>query len=120
MWGGGDKFYLNHAVGFLGDFVVWITTSSDVTFSLNTAGTMGCDDASGGAVKGRCTRSGDYLSLRRVGNSSGLFSTLGYEIKLVDPTRSTDCATAPGCRQDVRYVEFGRPRDTHGGGELIP
>ncbi|WP_143266808.1 hypothetical protein [Paraburkholderia caledonica] len=120
MWGGGDKFYLNHAVGFLGDFVVWITTSSDVTFSLNTAGTTGCDDASGGAVKGRCTRSGDYLSLRRVGNWSGLFSTLGYEIKLVDPTRSTDCATAPGCRQDVRYVEFGRPRDVHGGGDLIP
>lgn len=120
LWGGGGKFYMNHAVGFLGDFVVWITTSSDATFSLNKAGTMACDDASGGAVKGRCTRSGDYLSLRRVGNSSGLFDTLGYEIKLVDPTRSTDCATAPGCRQDVRYVEFGRPGDTGGRGVLIP
>lgn len=119
MWGGGGKYYMNHAVGFLGDFVVWITTASDATFSLDstTPGITGCDDASGGAVAGRCTRSGDYLSLRRVGNSSGLFGTLGYEIRLVDPTRSTDCATAPGCRQDVRYIEFGRPEDT-GGGEV--
>ena len=50
----------------------------------------GCDDASGGAVSGRCTRSGDYLSVHRVGNASGLFGTLGYEINLVDSTESTE------------------------------
>jgi hypothetical protein len=120
MWGGGGKYFLNHAVGFLGDFVVWITTASDVTFTVDTAtGPTACDDASGGAVAGRCTRSGDYLSLRRVGNASGLFGTLGYEIKLVDPTLSTDCVKAPGCRQDVHYIEFGRPQDTGGNGGIV-
>jgi hypothetical protein len=120
MWGGGGKFYMNHAAGFLGDFVVWITTSSDVTFTVDSTqpGVVGCDNASGGMVSGRCTRSGDYLSLRRVGSNSGLFGTLGYEIKLVDSTMSTDCIVAPGCRQDVRYIEFGRPEDTGGRGEI--
>jgi hypothetical protein len=118
MWGGGGLHYMNHAVGFLGDFVVWNTTSSDATFVLDSTlpGITGCDDASGGLVKGRCTRSGDYLSLRRVGNNSGLFGTAGYEIKLVDPKLSTDCVTAPGCNQDERYIEFGRPHDIGIGG----
>jgi hypothetical protein len=114
MWGGGGSFYMNHAVGFLGDFVVYITTSSNVTFTVDTTTKpTGCDDASGGAVKGRCTRSGDYLSARRVGNAPGLFGTLGYEIKLVDSTKSTDCIVAPGCNQNVRWIEWGRPEDVN-------
>jgi hypothetical protein len=123
MWGGGGSF-MNHAAGFPLDFVVWITTASDVTFTadptkVTPAGS--CVDASGGAVAGRCTRSGDYLSTRRVGASSGLFGTLAYEPRLVDPSKSTDCLTAPGCRLDVRYVEFGRPGDTStGDGEPPP
>ena len=117
MWGGGGS-YMNHAAGFPLDFVVWITTASDVTFTadptkITPAGS--CPDASGGAVAGRCTRSGDYLSVRRVGSTAGLFGTLAYEPRLVDPSKSTDCLTAPGCRLDVRYVEFGRPGDTSTG-----
>ena len=111
MWGGGGSFYMNNAVGFLGDFVVYNTTSSNVTLTANPANATGCDDASGGAVKGRCTRSGDYLSVRRVGSASGLFGTLGYEVNLVDSTKSTDCLTAPGCVQNVRWIEWGRPGD---------
>ena len=30
LWGGGNS-YMNRAVGFLGDFVVYVTTASDVT-----------------------------------------------------------------------------------------
>jgi hypothetical protein len=114
MWGGGASF-LNHAVGFPLDFVMWITTASDVTFTADPTKVTppgSCPDASAGATPGRCTRSGDYLSTRRVGDTSGLFGTLGYEVKLVDPTKSKDCLSGPGCRQDVRYVEFGRPEDT--------
>jgi len=65
MWGGGGS-YMNHAAGFPLDFVVWITTASDVTFTDPTKITPdgSCPDGSGGAVAGRCTRSGDYLSER--------------------------------------------------------
>jgi hypothetical protein len=116
MWGGGGNNYMNHAVGFLRDFstelqsyVVYNTTASDVTFTATPR--TNCDDASGGVVAGRCTRSGDYLSLRPVGTASDLFGTLGYEINLVNPSTSTDCLTAPGCLQNVRWVEFGRPAE---------
>ena len=111
MWGGNDKHYMNHAAGFPLDFLLYITTASNVTFTVNPVGATGCDDASGGKVSGRCTRSGDFLSVRRVGTNSGLFGTLAYEIDLVDSTKSTDCLTAPGCLQNVRWVEFGRPSD---------
>jgi hypothetical protein len=111
MWGGGGNYYMNHAVGFPQDFLLYITTASNVTFTVNPVGATACDDASGGLVAGRCTRSGDYLGLRRVGNSSGLFGTAGYEINLNDSTKSTDCLTAPGCAQNERWVIFGRPGD---------
>ncbi len=111
MWGGGGANYINHAVGFPQDFLLYITTSSNVTFTADPTNATGCDDASGGLVSGRCTRSGDYLSLRRVGNASGLFGTTGYEIDLNDPTKSTDCLKAPGCSQNERWVIFGRPGD---------
>jgi hypothetical protein len=111
MWGGGGNNFMNHAVGFPQDFLLYITTASNVTFTVNPVGATGCDDASGGLVSGRCTRSGDYLSVRRLGNTSGLFGTAGYEINLNDSTKSTDCLKAPGCTQNVRWVVFGRPGD---------
>lgn len=111
MYGGNDKYYMNNVVGFPQDFLLYITTNSNVTFTADPASSTGCDDASGGKVKGRCTRSGDYLGVRRVGSNSGLFGTVGYETNLVDSTKSTDCLKAPGCLLNERWIEFGRPDD---------
>ena len=116
IWGGNDKYYVNNAVGFPQDFVLYLTTGSNVTFTANPANVTpagSCDDVSGGTVKGRCTRSGDYLSARQVGSSNGVFGTLAYEVVAVDATKSTDCLKAPGCVQNVHWVEWGRPGDVN-------
>ena len=120
MWGGGGKYFENHAVGFMGDFVVWITTGSNVTPTSAGPPSGFCQDASFANPTGRCTRSGDYLGVRRVGSSSGLFVTAGYETLLGDTTKAADClAAGQTCSMNLRYVEFGRPADT-GGGPGIP
>jgi hypothetical protein len=109
MYGGNDKYYMNNVVGFPLDYLLYITTNSNVTFTQNPANATGCDDASGGKVTGRCTRSGDFLGVRRVASNSGLFGTVGYETNLLDSTKSTDCLKAPGCQFNERWIEFGRP-----------
>jgi hypothetical protein len=109
MWGGGGQNYMNHVVGFPEDLLLYNTTNSNVTFTATPQ--ANCDDASGGLVTDHCTRSGDFLSLRRVGTADGLFGTLGYEVDLVNPNSSTDCTKPPGCVQNVRWIEFGRIRD---------
>ena len=121
MWGGGGKYFQNHAVGFLGDFVVWITTGSTVTMTSGTPGNT-CQDASfAGNPANRCTRSGDYLGVRRVGTSSGLFATAGYETLLGDSTKAVDClAAGQTCSENLRYIVFGRPGDTNGGQSIPP
>src|SRR5215472_2562749 len=42
------------------------------------------------------------------GHGNGLVRDLGYEVNLVDSKKSTDCAVAPGCVQNVRWLEFGK------------
>lgn len=112
MMSGGGANFMNNVVGFPQDHLLYITTASNVTFTVDTkTRPSACYDASNGAVSGRCTRSGDYLSVRRVGNTTGLFGTVGYEINLNDPTISTDCLKPPGCTQNERWVVFGRPGD---------
>jgi hypothetical protein len=79
---GGNGNYENHVVGFWGDFVVYITTGSNV-------GT---------------TRYGDYVTLRQhpptAANPGNLFSAYGYGL---------NSAPGGGTMVDVHYVLFGRP-----------
>ena len=75
---GGNGNYENHVVGFWGDFLVYITTNSDV-------GT---------------TRFGDYVTIRRIPLSlnGAFFDAFGYGLNQVGGTTQTD----------IRYIVFGR------------
>jgi hypothetical protein len=81
---GGNGNYENHVVGFWGDFVVYITTASNV-------GTV---------------RSGDYVTIRQepgtAANPGNLFNAFGFGL---------DTPTPPGTgtQVDIHYVVFGRP-----------
>lgn len=81
---GGNGNYENHVVGFWGDFIVYITTGTNV-------GT---------------TRFGDYVTLRREpvtnANPGNLFSAYGYGLNSIPPPGS-------GTMTDIRHVLFGRP-----------
>lgn len=82
-WGGG-KFYGSHAVGILGDFVVWFGEASDRTSSILSP-----------------TRFGDYLHVRLAHPDTRFFSAFGYAVL-------NDSTLAPPERADYLYVEFGR------------
>ncbi len=88
-FGGGRKFEASHAVGIFGDLVVYPSGFSD--HSQN--------------------RWGDYLTVRQFNPDGRLFGAIGYEIKLVDASKSTSCGTSPGCFVDPHYVLFGRQSD---------
>ncbi len=81
---GGNGNYENHVVGFWGDFVAYITTSSNV----------GTD------------RFGDYVSIRRAPvtrrEPGNLFTAFGFGVNKQEAPKT-------GNRTDVRYVLFGRP-----------
>ncbi|MFZ0091303.1 MAG: hypothetical protein WAL63_17470 [Solirubrobacteraceae bacterium] len=81
--GGGGRFQ-NNAVGFWGDFQVYLTTNS-------TVGT---------------SRFGDYVTIRNApatrDDPGNLFAAFGYGLTTAPPPAS-------GARTDVRYVLFGRP-----------
>lgn len=83
---GGNGNYQNHVVGFWGDFLVYLTSASDV---------------------GAC-RFGDYVTLRqaqpirKAEGSLKLFNAFGYGLNTVP-------APGSGTRTDIRYVLFGRP-----------
>jgi hypothetical protein len=81
---GGPNDFENHVVGFWGDFVVYVTTGSNV-------GT---------------TRFGDYVTIRQEpptdANPGNLFSAFGYGLNSVPPP-------ATGVQTDIHYVLFGRP-----------
>ena len=81
---GGNGNFENHVVGFWGDFLVYITSASNV-----------------GA-----TRYGDYVTIRQqpatIANPGNLFSAFGYGLNSVPPPGT-------GTRTDIRHVLFGRP-----------
>lgn len=81
---GGGGNYENHVVGFWGDFIAYITTSSNVG----------------------STRFGDYVTIRQAPftpeDPGNLFTAFGYG-------RNTATPPATGTVSDVHYVLFGRP-----------
>jgi hypothetical protein len=79
---GGNGNYQNHVVGFWGDFLVYITTNSNL-------GT---------------TRFGDYVTIRQdpsPGLNGSFFDAFGYGLDTVPPPGT-------GSQSDIRYVVFGR------------
>jgi hypothetical protein len=79
-WGGGGTAYANHAVGILGDFVVWFSELSDAAL----------------------TRWGDYVTARQCSPAAEQFAGVGYAVLANAPP-------ATGVRINTRYVVFGRP-----------
>jgi hypothetical protein len=78
-WGGNKKYYPNHGVGIFGDFVIWITATSDAAIN----------------------RYGDYLTVRRHFPNTNLFSAEGYAVLKNKPPLT-------GTRFDPHYILFGR------------
>jgi len=95
---GGGGSYADNAVGFLGDFVAYVTTSSNATQS---------DSSSN-------VRYGDYFSVRNAispataGGQGVGYATLGYSVTQVSAGKT--CA-AGGCNVTLQYVMFGRNED---------
>lgn len=106
---GGGGSYADNAVGFLGDFVAYVTTSSNSTQEVFTF-----DNSKPPKVNGNLVRYGDYFDVRNAigpvtpaGQGVG-YSTLGYGVNAVTPGQS--CA-AGGCNVNLQYVLFGRNAD---------
>jgi hypothetical protein len=95
---GGGGNYADNAVGFLGDFVLYVTTNSNATES-NISSTV---------------RYGDYFDVRnavgpvtQAGQGVG-YSTLGYSV-----TQGIvgDACAVGGCNVTLQYLLFGRNGD---------
>jgi hypothetical protein len=87
-WGGGRKYHESHAVGFLGDGVLYNTGLSNASRN----------------------RWGDYVTIRQHHPDAALFSAEGYSTRLVNP-HGQSCSMSP-CRFEPRYVLFGRATNT--------
>ena len=93
-WGGGTNFG-SHAVGILGDFVVWFQEPSQMTSTFV--------DPSDKATK---SRFGDYLHVRLAYPDTTYFSAFGYAVLKASDGSAT---------RDSLYIEFGRPRGDSSG-----
>jgi hypothetical protein len=100
-WGGGDKFYGSHAVGILGDNVVWYGQASELTSlrqQQDDAGNL-LKTPDGSPLMG--SRWGDYVHVRLAHPDKRFFSAFGYAVL-------KDAAATPPEKMDFLYVEFGR------------
>jgi hypothetical protein len=88
---GGKTYYGNHAVGILGDFIVWYPESSDAANS----------------------RWGDYVSVLQNTPNSLMYDASGYAVFKNTPPAS-------GTRFDPYYIQFGRNSVVNGGGASPP
>lgn len=98
-WGGAGVNYGNTAVGILGDFVLWITGTSDMSAQVRV-------------MRGMELRTepvfGDYLTVRTHAPDNFLYSGFTYQVKR-DPANPGRCDGAiEGCRFEVIFTLFGR------------
>src|SRR4029077_3392219 len=104
-WGGGQD-YGSHAVGILGDFVVWYGEESQATATFQQP----VKDAAGNVVKNpdgttkmeTVSRWGDYVHVRLAHPDTRFFSAFGYAVVSNAVLPSTTNSV------DYLYVEFGR------------
>lgn len=97
-WGGGGKFYGSHAVGILGDFVVWYGEASDETSLRQQQDAAGNPLTNPDGTPKLYSRWGDYVHVRLAQPDTRFFSAFGYAVHK-DPS---------GERMQFLYVEFGR------------
>jgi hypothetical protein len=81
-WGGGTTLFGSHAVGILGDWVVWYGDASNVTVLRKQIGDDGkvVKDAKGNPIVAP-TRFGDYLHVRLAQPDTRWFGAFGYAVK---------------------------------------
>jgi hypothetical protein len=106
-WGGpGASLYGSHAVGILGDFVVWYGAASDATVLRKKVGDDGnfVLDASGNPVLDT-TRFGDYLHVRLAHPDTRYFGAFGYAVK-----KDTSVTAPEVGKFEYSYIEFGREK----------
>ncbi|MGD9713578.1 MAG: hypothetical protein AB7V46_16150 [Thermomicrobiales bacterium] len=101
-WGGGSN-YGSHAVGILGDFVVWYGEASTETSLRQQTDAAGDPLTNPDGSPVLYSRWGDYVQVRLAQPDTRFFSAFGYAV-LDDP------AATPAERMNFHYVEFGRER----------
>ena len=97
-WGGGASLFGSHAVGILGDFVVWYGAASDVTVLRTNV-----DKARGKPFLE--SRFGDYLHVRLAHPDTRYFSAFGYAVK-----KDASVAAPEVGKFEYSYIEFGREK----------
>ncbi len=103
-WGGGPTFYGSHAVGILGDWVVWFGDASNETIVRKKINDDGSEakDSSGNPIPDN-TRFGDYLHVRLAHPDARWFGAFGYAVK-----KDASVAVPEKGKFVYSYVEFGR------------
>jgi hypothetical protein len=104
-WGGGSD-YASHAVGILGDFVVWFGKESALTAQtllpvLDSSGNPVLNP-DGTAKQKAISRWGDFVHVRLAHPDTRFFGAFGYAV-IASPETSSNAA-------EYLYVEFGRER----------
>ena len=100
-WGGGGKFFGSHAVGILGDYVVWYGEASTETSLRQQQDDAGNLLTNPDGTPMLFSRWGDYVHVRLAQPDTRFFSAFGYAV-LDDPSAT------PAEKMRYLYVEFGR------------
>src|SRR4051794_19005751 len=104
--GDGSTFYGSHAVGILGDFVVWYGALSDCTVlrqKVDGSGNLVFDSKGNPVIDN--TRWGDYVHVRLAHPDTRFFGGFGYAVR-----KDASITTPNVGKFEYAYVEFGREK----------